>query len=168
MCHHVNYPATKYEVNKRHAVKVTLQSFFNFILRCVSVRLSFYINTFPRCWLILINLFKVWEVLSTIWTHTHEENILGTCVCTFSCDTSRIPRSSGLHCYVPQTISRLIMLWWTTLQFVAEQMSPVKTISVYDMLTHLWPNPSPRHETSGTKQIRKGWEKSALKLLIDL
>lgn len=57
------------------------------------------------------------------------------------------PRSSGLHHYVPQTISYLLMLWWTSLQFVAEQMSPVKTISVYNMLTYLWPNPTRVHET---------------------
>lgn len=33
----------------------------------------------------------------------------------------------------------LLMLWWTSLQSVAQQMFPVKTISVYNMLTYLRP-----------------------------
>lgn len=81
--------------------------------------------------------------------------------CIFQKGCSMIPgtpRSSGSYHYVPQTISCRLMLWWTSLQFVAEQRSPVKTMSLYNMLTYLWHNlmlcPWDIRHTGDTKRLK--------------
>ena len=64
------------------------------------------------------------------------------------------PGSSGSHHYVPQTISSCSFCPdEQSFQFVAEQMSPERTISVYNLLTYLM-RPKPTLCPQDTRHMR--------------